>query len=188
MSAEFDRLVAQFEHFQSQLKNVDEQFANLGELQRQVADLEAVAKSPDRSITVVAGPGGSIKDVQFTEDALRQQPQALSSALVATIQEAVAEAARKQASVVDEQFSGMNATDQVLDAQAQLFGTSPEELRERMEQERPTPSRPAEEEYHDDYSEQSILESGQEPRPQQNRPSSQSGGSQGDEFLRNLFD
>lgn len=189
MSEEFDRLVAQFERFQSQLKNVDDQFQNLGQLQSQIAELEATATSSDRSITVVAGPGGSIKDIQFTEDALRQRPQALSSALLSTLQQAVAEAARKQAGVVEEQFGGdMNLTDQVIESQAQLFGTSPEELREQMAREQPSTPAP-DEEHHDDYSQQSIMNSPREPqRPPQSPTRSQGGGSAGDDFLRNLFD
>ncbi|PRX43931.1 YbaB/EbfC DNA-binding family protein [Prauserella shujinwangii] len=185
MSAEFDRLVAQFEQFQSKLKNVDEQFANLGQMQRQIADLEAVATSPDRSITVVAGPGGSVKDIKLTEAALAQQPQALSSALLSTLQQAVAEAARKQAGIVEEHVGDdMHLTDQVLETQAQLFGTSPEELRERTEEERPARRADADE-VHDDYSQQSVLRSSDEQPPGTPPPSAT--GSQGDDFLRNLF-
>lgn len=189
MSAEFERLLAQFERFQSKIKKVDDQLANVERMQSEIAELEATASNADRSITIVAGPGGAIKDIQLTDKALSQQPQALSAALMSTIQEAVAEAARKQAAIVDDHMGGqLNVTDQVLETQAQLFGTSPQELRERMEQERPirqTPLRP-EEEYHEDYSHQDFLGSdqGQQSPPP---PPAPSGGSAGDEFLQNLF-
>lgn len=135
MSAEFDQLVAQFEQFQSKLKRVDEQFANVGQMQQELAEMEAVATSPDRSVTVVAGPSGSIKDIRLTDLAMRQSPQALSAALMSTVQRAVAEAARRQAGIVESALGDdMHLTDQVLETQAQLFGTTPEELRTSMEQ------------------------------------------------------
>ncbi|NKQ56376.1 YbaB/EbfC family nucleoid-associated protein [Amycolatopsis sp. K13G38] len=135
MSAEFDQLVAQFEQFQSRLKRVDEQFANIGQMQQELAEMEAVAVSPDRSVTVVAGPSGAIKDIRLTDLAMRQSPQALSSALMNTVRQAVAEAARRQAGIVENAVGDdMHLTDQVLETQAQLFGTTPEELRATMEQ------------------------------------------------------
>lgn len=147
MSAEFDQLVAQFEQFQSKLKRVDEQFANVGQMQQELAEMEAVATSPDRSVTVVAGPSGSIKDIRLTDLAMRQSPQALSAALMSTVQRAVAEAARRQAGIVESALGDdMHLTDQVLETQAQLFGTTPEELRASMEQQQaqqpPAPPRP----------------------------------------------
>ncbi|SFQ63183.1 YbaB/EbfC DNA-binding family protein [Amycolatopsis arida] len=187
MSAEFEQLVAQFERFQSRLRKVDDQLANLGEMRSEIAELEATATSDDRSVTVVAGPGGAIKDVRFTEKALAQTPQALSSAVVFTIQQAVAEAARRQAAIVDGHFGGdMHLTDQVVETQAELFGTSPEELRERLAEERPA-RRPAREEHpDDDYSQRSVLtDDDAPPRP---APPPSPGGSAGDEFLKNLFD
>lgn len=188
MSAEFEQLVAQFEQFQSKIKKMDDQFANLGRLRSEIAELETRATSADGSLTVVAGPDGSIKDIQLTDKALDRQPQALSSVLLATIQEAVAEAARKQAGIVDEHMGGqLNTTDQVIETQAELFGTSPEELRTRMGEERsPRPATP-EEEYHEDYSQRDILGEGDEPH-QAPPPPPASGGSAGETFLRDLFD
>lgn len=191
LSAEFERLVAQFEQFQSKLQRVDDRLADVGRMQSEIAALEATASSADRSVTVVAGAGGSIKDIQLTDRALAQQPQALAATLMSTIQQAVGEAARKQAGIVDEHVDGMGVTDQVLETQAQLFGTTPEELRERMEQERPArrPRLRPEEEYHEDYSHQDFLDgdgssdSAQPPTP----PPPSGGGSAGDDFLQNLF-
>ncbi|EHR48982.1 hypothetical protein SacmaDRAFT_0686 [Saccharomonospora marina XMU15] len=185
MSAEFDQLVAEFEKFQSKIKQVDDRFANLGQLRSEIASLEATATSPDRSITVVAGPGGAIKDIQFTQQALGQQPQALSSALLTTLQQAVAEAARKQAGLVDEHLGDdTQLSEQVLQAQAELFGTSVEELRSQHGDDvrRPT----AEEEYHDDYSQRTVLSSGTDGSTQ-GPPPGAGGGSAGEAFLQNLF-
>ena len=135
MSAEFDQLVAQFEQFQTKLKRVDEQFANVGEMQQELAGLEVVATSPDRSVSVVAGPSGSIKDIRLTDLAMRRSPQALAAALKSTLAQAVAEAARRQAGIVEHALGDdMHLTDQVLETQAQLFGTTPEQLRATIEQ------------------------------------------------------
>jgi DNA-binding protein YbaB len=183
VSAEFEQLVAQFEQFQSKLTRIDDRFAQVGEMQQELEELEVTATSPDRTITVVAGPGGAIRNIQLTDKAMGQSAQALASALLSTVQQAVAESARKQAAIVDEHVGGqMGLTDQVLQTQAQLFGTSPEELRSQLEHER-RPRHGAKDE--DDYSERTIMRSdsgsggrsGERPPP----PS-------GDQFLRNLFD
>ncbi|CAM2868780.1 YbaB/EbfC family nucleoid-associated protein [Saccharomonospora xinjiangensis] len=187
MSAEFERLVAQFEQFQAKMKRVDDQLANVGQMQSEIAAVEATAANADRSVTVVAGPGGAIKDIHLTDQALAQRPQVLASELMATIQQAVAEAARKQAGIVDDHVAGMGITDQVLETQAQLFGTSTDELRERLEQERPArqPRPRPEEEYHEDYSHQDFLDG--DDAQQSAPPPVSGGGSAGDDFLQNLF-
>ncbi|ANN20805.1 hypothetical protein SD37_37910 [Amycolatopsis orientalis] len=183
MSAEFEQLVAEFEKFQSRIQNVDDRFANIGDMQSELSALQATASSPDRSVTVVAGPAGAIMDVRFTEEALRQRPEALSAALMSTIQQAVAESARKQAAIVEEHMGDdLHLVDQVLETQAEIFGTTVEEMRSKMAEEappRPSPESP------DDYSERSVLKSDPEP-PRPAPPSS--GGSDGDRFLKHLFE
>ncbi|SDL15665.1 YbaB/EbfC DNA-binding family protein [Lentzea albidocapillata subsp. violacea] len=145
MSAEFDQLVAQFERFQSQMHRVDQQFANIDEMQQQLADMEAVATSSDRAVTVVAGPSGSIKDIRLTDQAMRRPPHALAAELMSTLQKAVAEAARRQAGIVEGALGDdMHLKDQVLETQAQLFGMSKEDLQRVTEEETaaPAPQRP----------------------------------------------
>jgi DNA-binding protein YbaB len=182
LSGEFDQLLAEFEKFQSKIQNVDDRLAGIDGMRGELEDLEATATSPDRAITVVAGPGGAIKDVRFTDDALRQRPQALSSALMSTLRDAVAEAARRQAAIVEEHMGdGTGLVDQVLETQAESLGTSVEELRSKLAEERPEPATaPA-----DDFSERSVLRS--EPEPAAPKPQA-TGGSDGDRFLKNLFD
>lgn len=132
-SAAFEQLVAQFERFQSQMQRVDQQFSKVGEMQQQLTELEAVATSADRAVTVVAGPSGSIKDIRLTDLAMRRPPHALAAELMSTLQKAVAEAARRQAGIVEGAIGDdMKLSDQVLETQAQLFGMSKEELRAVM--------------------------------------------------------
>ncbi|MEV0676362.1 YbaB/EbfC family nucleoid-associated protein [Actinosynnema sp. NPDC050436] len=135
MSAEFDQLVTRFEQFQAKLHRVDEQFGDLGEMQRELAAMEVVATSPDRAVTVVAGPSGAIKDIRLTDHALRRPPHALAAALMGTLRQAVAEAARRQAGIVEQALGDdLRLTDQVLETQAELFGVTPQELRAMTEQ------------------------------------------------------
>jgi DNA-binding protein YbaB len=130
VAAEFDQLIAQFERFQAQMHEVDQQFANIGDMRQQLADMEAVATSSDRAVTVVAGPSGTIKDIRLTDLAMRRPPHALAAELMSTLQKAVAEAARRQAGIVESALGDdMQLTEQVLETQSQLFGMSKEELR-----------------------------------------------------------
>lgn len=140
-SAAFEQLVAQFERFQAQMQRVDNQFAGIGEMQQQLTEMEAVATSADRAVTVVAGPSGSIKDIRLTDLAMRRPPHALAAELMSTLQKAVAEAARRQAGIVESAIGDdMHLKDQVLETQAQLFGMSKEELRAvRSEEAAPQP-------------------------------------------------
>ncbi|MEV6907899.1 YbaB/EbfC family nucleoid-associated protein [Amycolatopsis sp. NPDC051071] len=190
MSAEFEQLVAEFEKFQSKIKKAETQFAKVGEMQEELAGLESVAASPDRSVTVVAGPGGSVKDIQLTPEALRQQPQQLAAVILSTLHTAVADAARKQAGIVDSQFGDafhLNVEEQVLEAQAEALGTTADDLRSQMSEEPPQDTgRPANRlRDEDDFSEDSVLRRSDEPAP---GPAAAGGNSAGDQFLKNLFD
>ncbi|USX49722.1 YbaB/EbfC family nucleoid-associated protein [Lentzea sp. HUAS12] len=143
MSAEFDQLVAQFERFQAQMHRVDQQFANIGEMQQQLTEMEAVATSGDHAVTVVAGPSGTIKDIRLTDVAMRRPPHVLAAELMSTLQKAVAEAARRQAGIVEGALgSDMHLREQVLETQAQLFGMTPDELRRATADEAAAPVAP----------------------------------------------
>lgn len=177
MASEFDQLVAQFERFEAQLHRVDEQFANLGEMRQQLAEMEAVATSADRSVTVVAGPSGSIKDIRLTDEAWRGGPNALAAELMSTLHKAVAEAARRQAGIVEGALGDdMHLSDQVLETQAELFGMSKEDLKAAVAGEVPPPAP-------EDFSDENVLRA--ETREQ--RPPSAAPQPQQDGYL-NLFD
>ncbi len=142
MSTEFDQLVAQFEQFQSRLHRVDQQAAGIDRMQQELAALEVVATSPDRAVTVVAGPSGAIRDIRLTDQAMRRPPHALAGAIMGALRQAVAEAARRQAGIVENALGDdMKLTEQVLETQAQLFGVSPQDMRAMVEQP-PSPQAP----------------------------------------------
>lgn len=181
MSAEFEQLVTEFERFRSSVRSADDRFAGLGAMQQQLTELRASAASPDGGVTVVTGPGGAVLDVKFTEGALAKGPQALSAALLATLREAVGEAARRQAVIVEETMGDdLGLVEQVLETQAVAFGTTVEELRSKLAEEPPRPAAP------EDFSEQRVLRQADPPPPPQAPPAG--GASAGDRFLRNLFD
>jgi DNA-binding protein YbaB len=131
MTAEFDQLLSEFEQFQAQIKNMDDRFEHLAGMRGELANLEVRATSADESVTVVAGPGGSVLDIRLTEDALRLGAERLGAELMATLREAVADAARQQAAVVEE-YAGGPVLDQVLETQAEVTGIPVEELREKV--------------------------------------------------------
>jgi DNA-binding protein YbaB len=175
MSAEFDQLVAEFERFQSSIRNVDDRFAGLGAMRQELTELRASASSPDGGVTVVTGPGGAVLDVEFTDAALAKGPRALSAALMTTLREAVGEAARRQVVLVQEHLGDeLGLVDRVLETQAEAFGTTVEELRSKLTREEAAP---------EDFSEQRVLRQADAPQPPPAK-----GGSAGDTFLRNLFD
>ncbi|QKV76506.1 YbaB/EbfC family nucleoid-associated protein [Amycolatopsis sp. Hca4] len=175
MSGEFEHLVAEYERFQAGVRRADDRFAGLGAMQQQLTELRASAASPDGGVTVVTGPGGAVLDVKFTEAALAKGPHALSATLLTTLREAVGEAARRQAVIVEENMGDdLGLVDQVLETQAVAFGTTVEELRAKLTEEPPKT---------EDFSEQRVL------RPADPPPAPPAAGpSAGDRFLRTLFD
>ncbi|WP_410621537.1 YbaB/EbfC family nucleoid-associated protein [Amycolatopsis sp. cmx-8-4] len=185
MSAEFDQLVAEFQRFEAGIRDADERFAGLAGMRQELTGLRATAASPDGGVTVVTGPGGAVLDVKFTDAALAKGPQALSTALstalMATLREAVGAAARRQAVIVQEHVGDDGLVEQVLETQAEAFGTSVEELRSKLAEETAPPIAAPE-----DFSEDRVLRKADAPDPPAAPPAS--GGSAGDSFLRNLFD
>lgn len=181
MSAEFDQLVAEFQRFEAGIRDADERFAGLDAMRQELTRLRATAASPDGGVTVVTGPGGAVLDVEFTDAALAKGPQALSAALMTTLREAVGAAARRQAVIVQEHVGDDGLVEQVLEAQAEAFGTSVEELRSKLAEETAPPIAAPE-----DFSEDRVLRKADAPDPPAAPPAS--GGSAGDSFLRNLFD
>lgn len=127
MSAELERLTAEFEKFQTKIRQAEVAFGGVDEMQAQLAELEVAAVSPDRTVRVVAGTGGTVTDIQLAQDAMRQPAPALAATIMATLREAVAGAARRHAGIVDETMGsafGINVTEQVRQAQAEALATA----------------------------------------------------------------
>ncbi|ALG13252.1 YbaB/EbfC family nucleoid-associated protein [Kibdelosporangium phytohabitans] len=141
MSADMERLVAEFEKFQAKIKTAEAKFGGVGEMQDQLAQLEVAATSPDRSIRVTAAAGGTVTGIQLTPEAMRQSAPALAAAIMSTLRAAVAESARRQAAIVDETVGsafGVTISDQV--ENAQVMGTVTQEPPSQREERRPLSS------------------------------------------------
>lgn len=65
MSAHMDQLIAEFEKFQSRMRQAEATFAGVGDMQERVAQVESVVTSPDRNVTVSAGAGGMVTDIRL---------------------------------------------------------------------------------------------------------------------------
>lgn len=188
MSAELDQLRKKHEELQAKLTRVEDPTERVDALKGDLATLEASATSPSGKVTVVAGPGGSIRDVVFAEDAIQQPAQALAAELKSTLAQAVATAARQQARLVDEHMGGQLGTyERVLENQAEAFGTTVDELKRTLEEATPKPARPPRNE--DDFSENTLMSKGHRPPPPTGPPASPppGGSSAGDKYLKNLF-
>jgi hypothetical protein len=126
MSAHMDQLIAEFEKFQAKVRQAEATFAGVGDMQERVAEVESVVTSPDRNVTVSAGAGGMVTDIQLAPGAMRLAPTELSATILNTLRQAVAGAVRQQAEIVDDAFGdafGINTSAQVRQAQAEAFGT-----------------------------------------------------------------
>jgi DNA-binding protein YbaB len=93
--------------------------------QRMADELKGVqgrATSPDGVVTVVAGAGGEVTAITFTEAVRQVPPAALSATVLHTLAAARASAARMQAEVVRRGLGDTELLDRVLDADERLFG------------------------------------------------------------------
>jgi class 3 adenylate cyclase len=156
-----ERLAAEFERFQAKIKQAEVKFAGVGEMQDRLTQLEAVATSPDRTVRVVAGAGGAVMDVQLTPDALRQPAPALAATIMSTLREAVAEAVRRQAGIVDETVGdafGVGTAEQVRQAQAEALKTAVDSVSPQTREPSAPPRRPTRSDEDDDFSERTIYD------------------------------
>lgn len=111
------------EFFEQANRAADARAAGYDAMGTELRDVEASAQSPDRSVTVVAGLSGSIKEIRFTEDAKRLSTTQLSQAVMATLQQAVAAAARQQAAIVQGHVgTDIPIAERVLKTQQEIFG------------------------------------------------------------------
>jgi hypothetical protein len=108
--------------------------------QRLVEDLKgakATATSPDAVVTVVAGPGGVLKSITFSDDVRSVDPRTLSATVTRTVAAAQAALARTQADLVRRGLGSTELLDRVLAEDARVFGDQPPRDAD------PAPSRPA---------------------------------------------
>lgn len=124
---QMELLRQQLARLEKSKQETDARLARIGEMQADVAAVEARVTSPDRVVTVVAGPGGSVKNIMFAEEARRLSPTQLAQATMATLRQAVAEVAQRQAAVMQEHLGDsldlVNRVMRTQEAAAEFGGT-----------------------------------------------------------------
>lgn len=193
MSAELDQLRERYQQFQATIKRIESPMQGIEQMKEELAALESSVTSPRGGVTVIAGPGGSIKDIRITDEAGKQPGAMLANEIMTTLRQAVAASARAQAAIVD-QHSGaqLGAMDRVLQNQADAFGTTVDELKNNLPPGDPAAPKapPAAKPNEDDFSENTLMSKGHRPPPPTSAPLAEppsSGGSAADKFLKNLF-
>lgn len=117
-------------------QSTEERLAHYAEMKEEVSAVRATVSSQDRAITVVAGAGGAVLDIQVADQALRgATPQTLGGTIMSTIQQALAKAAKAQAEVVQRYVGDrMNILDRVNAVQQEFFEKAKEEAARKGEQ------------------------------------------------------
>lgn len=126
IAEEMEKLQQQLDRLDKSKQETDARFARLDGLKEEMESLEATVTSSDRAVTVVAGPGGGVKSIKFSEEARKLSPTQLSSAATSTLQQAVAQAARQQAEIVQGHLGdSSNVLERVMKTQEEIFGATP---------------------------------------------------------------
>ncbi len=159
MSFELERLAAEFEKFQTRIQQAEARFGGVAGMQDRISRLEASVTSPDRTVRVVAGAGGAVKDIELTPAALRQPAPALAATIMSTLRAAVAEAVRLQAGIVTETVGGdlgAGLADQVKQAQREALADAVDELSAHHDAAAAPPPKPSAPRDEDDFSQNSV--------------------------------
>jgi DNA-binding protein YbaB len=99
---------------------VTERYAGMKE---EIAAIRATVSSPDRTVTITAGPGGTVFDIRLSEQVMQSPAQVVSGSVMTTLRLAVAEGARQQAAIVQRYMGDrMNILRRVMATQQELFG------------------------------------------------------------------
>ncbi len=117
-------------------QSTEERLAHYAEMKEEISAVRATVSSHDRAITVVAGAGGSVMDIQVADQALRgANAQTLGRTIMSTIQMALAKAAKAQAEVVQRYVGDrMNILDRVNAVQQEFFDKAKEEAARQGQQ------------------------------------------------------
>lgn len=118
-----EQMRQKLEYFEQANRAADARAAGYDAMGTELRTVEASVQSPDRSVTVVAGLSGSIKEIRFTEDARKLSATQLSQAVMTTLQQAVAAAARQQAEIVQSHVgTDIPIAERVMKTQQEIFG------------------------------------------------------------------
>jgi DNA-binding protein YbaB len=122
MSETTKQLLARIEAIDTAAANNSMRAESYRRMADELKDAQGHGTSPDGVVSVVAGPGGAVTAVNFSERVRDTPPEVLSADIMRAIAEAQASAARLQAEVVRRGLGGTELLDRVLDSDEQLFG------------------------------------------------------------------
>jgi hypothetical protein len=92
------------------------------QLTEELKGVDGTATSPDGVVTVVAGPGGVLRSITFSDAVRSLAPPALSTTVMHTVARAQAAVARAQADLVRRGLGGTELLDRVLAEDHRMFG------------------------------------------------------------------
>jgi DNA-binding protein YbaB len=118
-----DELRAQLTVLRDRKAENDELLGKITTARAELDELAATTTSPDGTVTVVAGPGGIVRSVQFTDAALHTDAATLSATVTATVRDAVSRAGQQQLDIVRTRVGKNVDPAQILGPQA-IFATS----------------------------------------------------------------
>jgi DNA-binding protein YbaB len=102
---------------------IDSMVERYAGMKEEITAIRASSSSSDRSVTVVAGPGGAVIDIKITDDAMRGSAQALGSSIMSALRLAVADGARQQAAIVQRYVGDrLNIVERVMATQKEILG------------------------------------------------------------------
>jgi hypothetical protein len=92
------------------------------QLTEELKGVDGTATSPDGVVTVVAGPGGVLRSITFSDTVRSLAPHALSTTVMHTVARAQAAVARAQADLVRRGLGSTELLDRVLAEDHRMFG------------------------------------------------------------------
>jgi DNA-binding protein YbaB len=125
MSDDVERLLRRIEAIDSAAADTKRRTESYERMAVEMKAVTASVTSPDGVVTVVAGPGGEVEQVTFSDRAGQLDPAALSATVTHTLAAAKAAAARMQAEVVRRGLGDSDLLDRVLAEDQLLFGDRP---------------------------------------------------------------
>lgn len=122
MSEQADELLRRIEAIDEAAADNQRRTESYQRMSDELKKIEATVASPNGIVTVVAGAGGEIKSVTFTDRVRTASPGVLSAVVTHTLVAARAAAARSQAEVVRRGLGDTALLDKVLESEGELFG------------------------------------------------------------------
>ncbi len=121
---DMEELQQKMERLRQMGAQAEQRLQDTDQLSERISAVEAKATSADKAVTVTAGPGGSVTNIEFTKDATKLSPIQLSSTVMSTLRQAVAQAAREQAGIVQEFAPEGDIAERVRRTQEEVLGVS----------------------------------------------------------------